>query len=82
MSDVNEPVRRKSDILLCHFTALIEEILREAQEKGELSKKRDVKKLAQFILNAWEGTLMRMKSAKNHNAFDSFLSELPVLLSN
>lgn len=80
MSDVNEPIRLEADLLLCRFTALIEDLLQEAQDKGDISKNRDIKKLAQFILNAWEGTLMRMKAAKNYNAFDSFLSTLPLLL--
>ena len=82
LSDVNEPVRRKADLLLCRFTTLIEDILREAQERGDISEQREIKKLAQFILKAWEGTLMRMKAAKNHTAFDSFLSELPILLQH
>jgi len=82
MSDVNEPVRQKTDLLLSRFTNLIEDVLREAQVKGDIPEQRDVKLLAQFIFNAWEGTLMRMKAAKNHNAFDAFLEELPRLLKS
>ncbi len=80
MADVNEPIRLKLDFLLCRLTALIEDCLREAQEQGDIPKDRDIKKLAQFIFNAWEGTLLRMKAAKNCNAFDSFLNQLPLLL--
>lgn len=82
MADVNEPIRLKLDFLLCKLTTLIEDCLRDAQENGDLAKDRDVKKMAQFIFNAWEGTLMRMKAAKNCNAFDSFLAELPILLKH
>ncbi len=82
MSDVNEPIRLKSDFLLSRLTALIEGLLIEAQEKGDIARDRDVAKLAQFIFNAWEGTLTRMKAAKNYNAFDSFLTELPFLLKS
>ncbi|NOX43881.1 MAG: TetR family transcriptional regulator [Gammaproteobacteria bacterium] len=81
MADVSEPIRLKLDLLLCRLTALIEDCLQEAQERGDIPKDRDIKKLAQFIFNAWEGTLLRMKAAKNCNAFDSFLHELPMLLS-
>ena len=80
MADVNEPIRLKLDFLLCRLTALIEDCLQQAQERGDIHKDRDIKKLAQFIFNAWEGTLLRMKAAKNCNAFDSFLHELPMLL--
>ena len=80
MSDVNEPIRNKADLLMCKLTLLVEDCLRDAQLEGTLAKDRDIKQLAQFIFNAWEGTLMRMKSAKNYTAFDSFFTELPRLL--
>ena len=80
MADVNEPIRHKVSQVLERMTGVIEACLREAQEKGELAPGRDTKKLAEFIFNAWEGTLTRMKGDKNDTALRIFLDMLPVLL--
>lgn len=80
MSDVNEPIRKEVSRLMDNMNDLIEACLKEAQDKGELSINRDVKQLAAFIFNAWEGTLMRMKGEKGNQSLNAFLGELPALL--
>lgn len=80
MSDVNEAIRTEVCKLMDRMTNLIESCLKEAQEKGEISSNNDTKQLAQFIFNAWEGALLRMKGAKNNQPLNAFLKELPILL--
>ena len=80
MSNVNEPVRTKVKTLMDRVIAHFENCLKEAQGRGELSAERDAKVLAEFIFNAWQGSIMRSKGSKNDFAFNSFLSVLSELL--
>ena len=80
MADVNESIRKEVCKLMGHMTELIETCLKEAQDSNEISKDRDTKQMAQFIFNAWEGTLLRMKGARNIQPLNAFIKELPVLL--
>lgn len=46
--------------------------LQEAQDSGDISKDLDPAMLARFILNAWQGTLVRMKAEKSEEPFKDF----------
>ena len=56
---------------------MIGEILNEAKAEGELGQSVSTEMLAQFIFNAWEGTLVRMKTEKNREPLNVFLRILP-----
>lgn len=47
-------------------------VVREAQERGEIANPGDPKVLGRFILNAWQGALVRMKVAKSEEPFKDF----------
>lgn len=79
MSDTNESIRLKVRQVLKTKTRLISEVLAEAQEAGQLSRKVDPEMLAEFIFNAWEGALMRMKASKSQAPLEAFLNTLPHL---
>lgn len=56
-----------------------EECIREGQEGGSIRNQKEAKKLAAFILNSWEGALLRMKadkSAYHYELFVDFVEEL------
>ncbi|GMR18188.1 MAG: TetR/AcrR family transcriptional regulator [Gammaproteobacteria bacterium] len=80
MADVNEPIRTEVCKLMGRMTSLIETCLKEAQDNNEISKDRDIKQMAEFIFNAWEGAILRMKGVKNKQPLNAFLKELPALL--
>lgn len=65
MSDINEKFQQLLDKEFDRFEAVITTCLLEAQEAGDLSKEKDPKQLAAFILNSWHGALLRMKSTGN-----------------
>lgn len=44
----------------------------EAKEKGEIKSTLNTDQLAEFIINSWQGVLLRAKSAKNCEAYESF----------
>ncbi len=50
--------------------------LAEAKESGEIAKGTDEMMLAEFILNSWNGALMRVKAARNDKALKAFASFL------
>lgn len=52
----------------------IAQVIREAQQAGDVSKDMSAETLANFLLNAWEGAVMRSKVEKGPAALDAFLS--------
>jgi TetR/AcrR family transcriptional regulator, transcriptional repressor for nem operon len=51
----------------------IGEVLLEAVERGDLPKSTQPDTLAEFLLNAYEGALIRMKAEKSDRPLDNFL---------
>jgi TetR/AcrR family transcriptional repressor of nem operon len=54
-------------------------LLDEAKAAGEIAAGADTGMIAEFVMNAWEGTLMRMKASKSREPLDAFLGMLPQL---
>ncbi|MGI9286295.1 MAG: TetR family transcriptional regulator C-terminal domain-containing protein [Pseudomonadales bacterium] len=81
MADSSELIRIKVKHTLGRITDLIGEVLEEAGQKNEMSSEYDNAVTAQFLFNAWEGALMRMKAEKSREPLDAFLSMLPRILS-
>ena len=77
MSDSNESIRQKVKQVLKRNTQLFAEILDEAKEAGEIKQTAQTDVIAEFIMNAWEGTLLRMKASKSREPLDAFLAMLP-----
>lgn len=76
MSDSNEAIRVKVRYILKRNTQLISHILEQAKSKGVLRKDADTEVMAEFIFNAWEGALMRMKASKCREPLNAFLAML------
>ena len=77
MADSNEAIRQKVKQVLNRNTEMIAEILDEAKQAGEIGQSAQTDVIAEFLFNAWEGTLMRMKASKSREPLDAFLSMLP-----
>ena len=77
MSDSNEVIREKVKRILKINTQLIQEVLDEAKKAGEIEPAAQTNTMAEFIFNAWEGTLLRMKASKSQESLDTFLEMLP-----
>lgn len=80
MSESSEVIRLKVRQMLRNKTQAIEDVLEEARLNGSLNNHLPSSLLAEFLLNAWEGTLMRMKASKSREPLDAFLSVLPEIL--
>ncbi|WP_254059554.1 TetR/AcrR family transcriptional regulator [Granulicella sp. L46] len=56
-----------------HWQAAIASVLREAVEKGELPQSTKFESLAGFLLNSWEGALLRSQADENDAPLKDFL---------
>lgn len=79
MADSNEAIRNKVKQVLQRNAGLFQEVLDEARAAGEIESDTPTATIAEFVLNAWEGTLMRMKASRSREPLDTFLAMLPHL---
>lgn len=79
MADNCEAIRVKIKQVLGDTTALIEDVLRQAQSEGSMAAEHDPALMAEFLFNAWEGALMRMKASKSSAPLDAFMTMLPLI---
>ena len=81
LSDVTESFR---EVIAQEFNLwqnALEKCIMEAQDEGEINRNTDSKMLASFILNSWEGALLRMKSEKTVDPLKDFISGLKMILN-
>ena len=80
-ADQSESVRCRLAENFQVWSGVFAEAIAEAQERGDIKTQADAATLADFILNSWEGALLRMKAEHSINAlkqaskiiFDSIL---------
>jgi TetR/AcrR family transcriptional repressor of nem operon len=73
LADQSRPIR---DRLSAHFAAWsrqIESCVRDAQKAGEVSSEVDPHVLAGFLLNSFEGAVLRMKVEKDDSPQKNFM---------
>jgi len=81
MADVS-PVLAKTAEDFHQFVAVqLEQSLIRGVESGEFVLPVDAKKLSNFLINAWQGTLLRMKSNQDDQVLDDYLEILKRILS-
>lgn len=62
------------------WQAAIEKVLQEAITQGAIAKQTDIKKFSSFILNSYEGALLRAKAEQNEAPLRLFLNMIFDLL--
>ncbi len=72
MSGQSRPVRERLALILAAWSRAIESCVREAQADGAMRRDIDARAIAAFLLNAWEGTVMRAKVDRDGSALDAF----------
>lgn len=65
MADRSELLRVHLSAAFERWEAALREVLAEARARGELQAHLSPEQVASFILNAWEGALVRMKVVRN-----------------
>ena len=72
MSDQSPMIRERLAIILAKWSRAIEQCVKEAQVEGSMRRDLDAKAIAAFLLNSWEGAVMRAKVDRNDVSFDQF----------
>ena len=82
MAELSKPIGSKVESILERSVSLLQACLEEAKTCGELTADTDCQALAEFIANAWEGALMRMKVGATTRPLDVFIDQLHALLNS
>lgn len=72
MSDLSPAMRERIRAGLDALAGRLTLVLEEARERGEMRPGLDPAETAAFLLDAWEGALMRMKVAKDTDPLTRF----------
>jgi TetR/AcrR family transcriptional repressor of nem operon len=65
MGGLNDAFRSKLDESFQKMKAELADCLNEARTAGEIERDLDTDEIADFILNSWEGALLRMKAQQS-----------------
>jgi TetR/AcrR family transcriptional repressor of nem operon len=83
MAGSSEPLRESVSDAFRRWQDLLAELLRQAQDAGELAPEQDPQRLAATLLEGWEGALMRARATRDleslRHSLDLALSRLPVV---
>jgi TetR/AcrR family transcriptional regulator, transcriptional repressor for nem operon len=72
MSGQSDLVRERLAVVLAAWSRAIESCVREAQADGSMRRDLDARRIAGFILNAWEGAVMRSKVDRDAASLATF----------
>lgn len=73
LADVNPTFRPAVDRAFQRIQSCFTACLREARQTGELPAKADVEELSAFLLNSWQGAVLRMKASASDEPLRKFL---------
>jgi TetR/AcrR family transcriptional regulator, transcriptional repressor for nem operon len=73
VADHSPKLRSKLQAVFGGWQKGIADVLREATERGDLPRSTKPDELAEFLLNSYEGALVRMKAEKSDKPLQTFL---------
>ncbi|WP_158817953.1 TetR/AcrR family transcriptional regulator [Methylocapsa sp. S129] len=74
LSNQSPAIRERVSAAFINWTDAIAEVIDEAQRAGALPRDSEPKALAAFVIDAWEGAVLRAKVEKNRAPLDAFLT--------
>jgi TetR/AcrR family transcriptional repressor of nem operon len=81
-SDNMPLVRKALKQVLTGWTKAVSGVIREGQANGSISPDRHPEELARFLVNSWEGAVVRMKIVNSRQPLDDFFAvALPLVTS-
>jgi TetR/AcrR family transcriptional regulator, transcriptional repressor for nem operon len=81
MSQDYPRMREELRLVFGRWCDAVTSVLRDAQAAGDIDPRHDPAQLARFLVNAWEGTVIRLKIDRDRGPIDDFLqSTFKVLL--
>jgi len=72
MADLNDAFRAKAEEAFTEMRNAFAGCLETARQCGEIDPKTDPLEMADFMLNSWEGALLRMKARKDVKPLETF----------
>jgi TetR/AcrR family transcriptional repressor of nem operon len=72
MSDQSPAIRERLAGMLAKWSRAIEQCVKAAQADGSFRRDLEAKAVASFMLNSWEGAVMRAKVDRSDAAFEQF----------
>ena len=72
LSDQSKLVSDRLAAVFAGWTEAVETCIRDGQREGEIPADYDASVLASFLINAWEGAVLRAKVEKNGIPFEEF----------
>lgn len=76
-----ETIRLSAKAMFRGFSDVVAELIEEGRRDGSISSPVPTEQLADLVINAWQGTLLRMKAVRSRGPMDDFCSMLPRLLA-
>lgn len=73
MSEQSELIRDQLTKIYANWSAKLEYAVAAGQKEGTIPSQLSAKVLAGFLLNAWEGTTLRVRVDRSQDAFDQFM---------
>jgi len=73
-SDHMPIVRKALAQSLANWTKLVAAVIRDGQRDGSIGAGLDADQVARFLINSWEGAIIRMKIANSRQPLDDFFS--------
>lgn len=73
-AQLSEPVHAAVKSAYARWSALLAQVIREAQKAGEVGKGKDPVKLANLLVMLWEGATIRMQVDRSTQPVDDFLA--------
>jgi TetR/AcrR family transcriptional regulator, transcriptional repressor for nem operon len=74
MASAHPEMRERLKSIFDQWSSAVASVLREAQATREIDSRLDADQLGQFLVNAWEGVVMRMKLVKTREPADQFFN--------
>jgi len=81
LADVNTPLRAHILQIVSSWNIYFIDCLDEAKQAGDLGKEANTRELAEFILNSWEGALLKMKIVSSIAPLQTFNLQIKTILS-
>lgn len=72
LADRNSSFQEKVKIGFENATAIFENCLENAKEQEEISRDLDTHQVANFLINSWQGAVLRMKAEKTTEPLNNF----------
>jgi TetR/AcrR family transcriptional repressor of nem operon len=73
-SVLSDPVHAAVKCAYARWTAVLAQVIREGQSKGEIATDQEPERLANVLVMLWEGATIRMEIERSQAALDDFLA--------